>query len=202
MASFLITANDTMFCNISRFLKQRPRHSGHFWSGEKLVALACAFCVSADTIIESYTGPVQDKRTLWIGLLFAILLLVCVACPFDGNIMVGIAWCVIFPLPVDLPMSVSVVIAEPLIVLSYQRTWCGITLAIVVTASRTAQLAWQQGLPDRLNIKDGVGVALDCDAIASVRWNRTVAELAPSGRPERIGSSQQGKIVGIGGTVA
>lgn len=153
MASFLITANDTMYCNISRFLKQRPRHSGHFWSGEKLVALACSFCVSADTIIESYTGPVQDKRTLWIGLLFAILLLVCVACPFDGNIMVGIAWCVIFPLPVDLPMSVSVVIAEPLIVLSYQRTWCGITLAIVVTASRTAQLAWQQGLPDRLNIK-------------------------------------------------
>lgn len=142
-----------MFCNISRFLKQRLRHSGHSWSGEKLVALTCAFCVSADTIIESYTGPVQDDRTLWIGLLFAILLLVCAVCPFDGNIMVGIAWCAIFPMPVDLPMSVSVVIAEPLIVLSYQRTWCGIALAIVVTASRTAQLVWQHGLSDRLNLK-------------------------------------------------
>lgn len=142
-----------MFCNISHFLKQRLCHSGQSWSGEKLVALACAFCVSADTVIESYTGPVQDDRTLWMGLLFAILLLVCVVCPFDGNIMVGIAWCVIFPMPVDLPMSVSVVIAEPLIVLSYQRTWCGIALAIVVTASRTAQLVWQHGLPDSLNIK-------------------------------------------------
>ena len=118
-----------MFCDGSRFLRRRFRDFGKSWHGEKIAALACALCIAADTVIESCINPVWDAWALWVGLLFVILSLLCVAFPFGGNIALAISWCVVFPLPVDLSMSVSVVIAEPLIVLSYQRIWCGVVLA-------------------------------------------------------------------------
>lgn len=72
--------------------------------------------------------------------------------------MLGITWCVIFPLPVDLPMSVSVMIAEPLIILSYRHIWCGVVLAAAVTVSRVTQLIWQHGLTERLSAREIVSV--------------------------------------------
>ena len=138
-----------MFCNVRDVLKRKHWNLRESGSGERVAAIACALLVTADTILELFTGPVFDVRTLYAGFFVAILLLVCAVRPFEGNIALGVAWCVIFPLPIDLSMSVSLVIGLPLIVLTYRYVWWGVALSGAVTVSRIVQLAAQYWLPDR-----------------------------------------------------
>ncbi|OZG68997.1 sensor histidine kinase [Bifidobacterium eulemuris] len=132
--------------------------SGIVW---KAAAIACSLLVFVDAALESFADSVGGMRTLPIALVFAVMLLVCAAKPIGGSIALGIVWCVVFPMPVNLSMGLSLLIVLPLVTLSYHRAWWGMTLAAAVTVSRIAQLTWQSGVTGR---------SLSSDLARSLPW--------------------------------
>ncbi|MBW3094381.1 hypothetical protein KIH75_03245 [Bifidobacterium sp. 64T4] len=115
----------------------------------RVVMLVCTLLTAIDSAIELFAAPVPDWHTPVIEAVLLTVMAVNIACPVAGSVLLGVAWCVAFPMPISLSMSLSVVIVLPLIVLSYRRTAWGVTLMAAAMVSRIVQLRVQGAFTNR-----------------------------------------------------
>lgn len=141
-----------MCCDMSRreFLPTYGRGRGSAGDGNlRVIMLVCTLLTAIDSAIELFAAPVPDWHTPVVEAVLLALMAVSIACPVAGSVLLGVAWCVAFPLPINLSMSLSVMIALPLVVLSYRRTAWGVTLMAFAMVSRIVQLCIQGAFTDR-----------------------------------------------------
>lgn len=186
-------ATDTMCCdaNDSQSCPAGKRGGGSADDRDLRVAmLTCTLLAAVDSVIELFAAPVFDWRTAVVEAVLLVAMAAGIARPVAGNVLLGVAWCVAFPLPVGLSMSLSVVIALPLVVLSYRRTAWGIALMVAAMASRIVQLCSLDAFPDRpmwwrvLTVMPWLAMPLVVPVMAGVllRWRRIRRQRAAEAR--------------------
>ena len=156
----------------------------------RVVMLACTLLAAIDSAIELFAAPVFDWRTAVAEVVLLAAMAAGIARPVAGSVLLGVTWCVAFPLPVGLSMSLSVVIALPLVVLSYRRTVWGIALMGAAMASRIVQLCSLDAFPDRpmwwrvLTVMPWLAMPLVVPVMAGVllRWRRIRRQRAAEAR--------------------
>ena len=156
----------------------------------RVVMLACTLLAAIDSAIELSAAPVFDWRTAVAEAVLLAAMAAGIARPVAGSVLLGVTWCVAFPLPVGLSMSLSVVIALPLVVLSYRRTVWGIALMGAAMASRIVQLCSLDAFPDRpmwwrvLTVMPWLAMPLVVPVMAGVllRWRRIRRQRAAEAR--------------------
>ena len=192
-ANCSITVTGTMCCDASRrrSLPASGRVRGSTDDGDlRVVMLACTLLAAIDSAIELFAAPVFDWRTAVAEAVLLAAMAAGIARPVAGSVLLGVTWCVAFPLPVGLSMSLSVVIALPLVVLSYRRTVWGIALMGAAMASRIVQLCSLDAFPDRpmwwrvLTVMPWLAMPLVVPVMAGVllRWRRIRRQRAAEAR--------------------